>query len=133
MSCEALHDERRRCAIRDPIRQRNQHLGGYHTHVGIGALRPHQITDPISDFDIGHARPHSLDDTDSVRTQAARQLCRVIARTVVDIDEIDCDVAVSNASLSRPRFTDLDVFITKHFGSTGFVKANSFGHLVSPV
>ncbi|MNL73801.1 hypothetical protein D3C87_1993150 [compost metagenome] len=60
-------------------------------------------------------------------------MCRVIAGTVVDVDEIDGDVAMSNASLPRPRFTNLDVFITKHFGSTGFVKANSFGHLVSPV
>ncbi|MNP62084.1 hypothetical protein D3C76_1573300 [compost metagenome] len=96
-------------------------------------MRPHQITDPVSDLDIGHTRPYRLDDTDSVRTEAARQLRRVIASAVVDVDEIDRDVAMSNASLSRPRFTDLDVFITKHFGSTGFVKANSFGHLVSPV
>ncbi|MNC82104.1 hypothetical protein D3C75_1354860 [compost metagenome] len=58
---------------------------------------------------------------------------RVVAGAVVDIDEVDCDVAMADAGLARPRITDLNVFITKHLGPPGFVEANSFSHVVSPV
>jgi len=54
-------------------------------------------------------------------------LRRIKPRAVVDVDEVQADRGVADASLARTGLADRDFLPDQNFGTAGFVKANGVG------
>ena len=111
-----------------PSGNRDQHVGRHDAHIGIGALRPDQIADAITDADVGHSRADRFDNANRIRTDAIGQLQRISAGAEIDVDEIDRDIGVADTRLPRSGLADLDCFELEDFRAADFVKADRLGH-----
>ena len=99
----------------------------------LGAVSPQRVEKPgigdaITHLYIGHPFANGLDHAGRFDPHAVRQRDRVSAVAKVGVGIVQADRHVTKTNLARARVPHFDLFVTKHLGTTGFVKANGFGH-----
>src|SRR5207302_4069631 len=91
---------------------------------------PRHIPYPISDLDVGHARPDRVDVTGALVAGDERQTDRrrVHPHAEIGVDEIDADGAIPDLDLARARRRHLDLLVAQDFGTARLVHSHRCDH-----
>ena len=129
---QALQHHRRRGLVVDAVGQFDQAIGRDQPRLGIGADRGGAIGDAVARLQIGDAGADFLDHAGRLAAETARQLARINAGAIVDVDEVQSDRGVANPRLARTGLAELDLLPDQNLGTTGLVKADRMRHGVTP-
>jgi hypothetical protein len=108
----------------DQRRGRDQTLGA----VGAQCIEKTGVGDAITDLYVGHPCADGLDHTGRFNPHAVGHRDRVSAIAKVGVGIVQAHRHMTKTNLAWTGIADFDLFITKDFGTTGFVEAYGFGH-----
>ncbi|MGY4619448.1 hypothetical protein ACVWZ4_004675 [Bradyrhizobium sp. USDA 4472] len=117
----------------DPVRQLQKPIGRDQPRLGIGAKRRSAVCDTVTRLQISDAWPDFFDNARGLAAEPTRQLGRIHARAVVDVDEVEANSGMANARLAWSRLADIDLLPNQNVRTAGFVKANGMGHGRAPL
>src|SRR5262249_13643040 len=91
------------------------------------------IGDAIARLQVGHAWTDLLDHAGGLAAEPARQLYRIEAGAVIDVDEVQSDGGGPDTRLARTRLAEADFFPNQHLRPARLVEADSVRHDLTPL
>src|SRR5439155_7552055 len=92
-----------------------------------------RVSDTVARLDMHHALAHRLDGARTLHAQPQRQLVRIQAGAVVDVDVVDTAGRMADAHLAGTGLADLDIDELHHLGAAEFADLDGTGHDFSPL
>ncbi|MNQ88164.1 hypothetical protein D3C85_1034190 [compost metagenome] len=128
---QAAHGHGRGGLEGDGFRQLDQRLRRDQAFGTIGAegIKETGVGDAIANHHVGHTLADRLDHAGGFHAHARRQRDRVGAVAEVGVGVVQADGDMTQPNLTRAGLANLDVFVAKHLGTTGFVEAYGFSHV----
>jgi len=114
-----------------PVRQRDQPVGLHDAHRRVRA-RLAGVRDAHARLDRGHARANRLHHARGLAARNVRQLHRVAAHALVNLNEVHARRRDDHQRLPRPRLADRDVPQLQHLGPARLLDLYRF-HSVPPL